>query len=83
MPGQLAQRNSQRTQSQNSIAGRAVSALRQTGDSRILGVGVQADETGRITLTGRVSSYYAKQLAQAVVQRLDGVVQLKNDVVVH
>lgn len=56
-------------------------ALDRTGDLRFLRVGVSAHE-GLVTLKGRVSSYYAKQLAQSAAMRLDGVEALKNEIVV-
>ena len=36
-------------------------------------------EKGRVTLRGSVSSYYAKQMAQEAVRKLDGVEEIANE----
>lgn len=33
---------------------------------------------GQVTLSGNVSSYFQKQMAQEAVRRLDGVLQIEN-----
>jgi osmotically-inducible protein OsmY len=35
-------------------------------------------DRGQVTLCGRVSSYFQKQMAQEAVRRLDGVRQIEN-----
>ena len=35
-------------------------------------------EEGRVTLRGRVSSYFQKQMAQESIRRVDGVEQIDN-----
>ena len=35
-------------------------------------------EQGRVTLEGKVASYFQKQMAQEVVLRLDGVEEIEN-----
>jgi osmotically-inducible protein OsmY len=42
-----------------------------------------SDREGRITLRGRVGSFHAKQLAQAVAMAVDGVERLNNEIVVE
>lgn len=41
------------------------------------------ERNGRITLRGRVRSFHAKQLAQAVAMAVDGVERLNNEIVVE
>jgi osmotically-inducible protein OsmY len=36
-------------------------------------------EQGRVTLRGVVQSYYQKQMAQEAVRRVDGVMEIAND----
>jgi osmotically-inducible protein OsmY len=40
-------------------------------------------EQQRVLLTGRVNSYFAKQMVQETVRRLDGVQQIDNQLEVH
>ncbi len=40
---------------------------------------LEADQ-GRVTLRGKVRSYYQKQMAQEAVRYLDGVNEVKNEV---
>jgi osmotically-inducible protein OsmY len=35
-------------------------------------------DRGQVTLSGRVSSYFQKQMAQEAVRRLDGVCRIEN-----
>jgi osmotically-inducible protein OsmY len=35
-------------------------------------------DRGQVTLSGKVSSYFQKQMAQETVRRLDGVQQIQN-----
>ena len=57
----------------NFLNTRQVPALRQ--------VGVEADQ-GTIVLTGRVSSFYEKQLALSCCSRVAGVIQLVDELAV-
>ena len=46
--------------------------------------GLQVDEhDGTLTISGRVSSFYHKQLAQEIVRIVSGDLKLANDVVVY
>lgn len=38
---------------------------------------------GQVTLSGKVSSYFQKQMAQETIRRLDGVEQIENLLEVH
>ena len=55
--------------------------LRNSGYSELHQLRCSVDE-GAIKLTGRVSSYYLKQLAQAAIARVDEVPRIVNSVVV-
>jgi osmotically-inducible protein OsmY len=57
-------------------------ALTTMDSSRLRPVSVVAD-AGQVRLTGRVHSYYAKQLAQMVAMAVEGVQGISNDVVVE
>lgn len=52
-------------------------ALRETGHPALRSVDIEISG-GVVILWGRVSSYYQKQLAQEVVQRIDGVQGIAN-----
>lgn len=61
---------------------RIVEALAETGIQELRAVTVGVHE-GRVTLKGSVKTYYAKQLAQETVRRVDGVEALQNEIVVE
>jgi len=62
-----------RPRTDNDLAGRVRSVLAKSRIPAICRVGVEEDSTG-IVLTGKVSLFYYKQLAQEVVRaELDGV----------
>jgi osmotically-inducible protein OsmY len=61
------------------VAREVTGALVATGRTPLRRVQVLATN-GVVTLRGRVSSYYLKQVAQAVALRVDGVCQVYNEV---
>jgi osmotically-inducible protein OsmY len=61
------------------IQARVESRLKRSSYAELHGVSCDYHE-GVVTLRGRVSSYYLKQMAQALVFRLDGVQELNNRV---
>jgi osmotically-inducible protein OsmY len=61
------------------LAGRIDRALRGTGYLALRGLRVTV-VGGRVTLAGRVSSYYLKQVAQEAVLSVAGACRLRNDV---
>jgi osmotically-inducible protein OsmY len=60
------------------LAGRLARALHETGYGTLcnIEVTVQARE---VTLTGRVPSYYLKQVAQSAALNVSGIHQIRND----
>ncbi|MFP6657459.1 MAG: BON domain-containing protein [Pirellulales bacterium] len=46
------------------------------------GVEVSTDE-GRVTLHGKVHTFYQKQMAQEIIRRVDGVTEISNQLEVH
>jgi osmotically-inducible protein OsmY len=63
------------------LAERVQGTLRSTG-YRELGNTDVTVQTGVVKLTGRVSSYFLKQLAQTAVQGVTGIQRIQNDLVV-
>jgi osmotically-inducible protein OsmY len=53
-------------------------ALRTTGHRELCNTDVTV-QAGVVTLTGRVSSYFLKQLAHTAVQSVTGIQRIKND----
>lgn len=64
------------------IAGRAYLALATSGHRSLRYLQVFCNN-GRVTLEGQVPTYYLKQLAQTLVQRVEGVRDVDNDVCVE
>lgn len=71
-----------RDRSDGQLAAEAYRALIGTGRAPLLEVSVEV-EKGTVILSGRVPTYYMKQLAQQVVLSLDGVEYLDNQVTVQ
>jgi osmotically-inducible protein OsmY len=46
------------------------------------GVDVSTDD-GRVTLHGKVYTFYQKQMAQEIIRRVDGVTEIRNQLEVH
>ena len=63
------------------VSSRVVQALRQSSHPALRALAVEETEES-IVLTGRVSSYYLKQLAQETVMPVRGPRQLVNRVLV-
>jgi osmotically-inducible protein OsmY len=61
------------------LAARALDELRRSTYPELWHVACEYRE-GILTLRGRVSSFYMKQIAQAIVQRLEGVERVVNRV---
>jgi osmotically-inducible protein OsmY len=61
------------------LAERVVQALFATGYAKLRRITILADGSS-VVLQGQVPSYYLKQVAQATVQGLDGVVQVVNQI---
>lgn len=57
-------------------------ALQQSGYAELGNLEIDVDD-GRVTLSGRVSSYYLKQVAQSRSLGLDGVRLLSNRVTIQ
>jgi osmotically-inducible protein OsmY len=64
------------------IAGRAYLALATSGYRSLRNLQVFCNN-GRVTLEGQLPTYYLKQLAQSLVQRVDGVREVDNTVSVQ
>ena len=64
------------------IAGRAYLALAASGYRSLRNLQVSCNN-GRVTLEGQLPTYYLKQLAQSLVQRVEGVCDVDNDVCVQ
>lgn len=64
------------------LARAVLMALQATDSSRLRPVSVVA-QAGQVRLSGRVHSFYAKQLAQTVAMAVEGVECISNDVVVE
>jgi osmotically-inducible protein OsmY len=64
---------------QERIEAAARSRLRRSGYGQLQVVSCEFHE-GVLTLRGRVSSYYLKQVVQSLVMRMDGVVEVNNRV---
>lgn len=56
-------------------------ALERSGYGELRQIGFNVEES-RVRLTGRVSSYFLKQLAQTSVQRVPGVQDVRNELTV-
>lgn len=54
-------------------------ALRASGYGQLLKLKAQCDQ-GRVTLQGCVPTYYLKQVAQSVLNSIDGIRDIANDV---
>lgn len=65
-----------------SVVAAARSRLGSTGYACVAQVMCRFDD-GTLVLTGRVSSYYLKQIAQAAVMSIDGVERVVNDIEVR
>jgi osmotically-inducible protein OsmY len=63
------------------LAERVQRALRSTGYRELRDTDVTV-QTRVVTLTGRVSSYFLKQLAQTAVQSVTGIQRIQNDLIV-
>jgi osmotically-inducible protein OsmY len=63
------------------LAERVQCALRSTGHRELRNTDVTV-QTGVVTLIGRVSSCFLKQLAQTAVQGVTGIQRIQNDLVV-
>jgi osmotically-inducible protein OsmY len=61
------------------VVATAESRLRQSAYFELRSVACEYHE-GVLTLRGRVPSYYLKQLAQALVDKVEGVLELNNQV---
>lgn len=55
--------------------------FRSSGQIRLLEVQIDEDE-GHVVLSGRVPTYYLKQLAQTIAGNVEGVASLRNEMVV-
>lgn len=64
------------------LASKVSQRLHGTGHLRLRNVKVEED-AGRVTLKGRVPSYYLKQLAQTVAVSVGGVGQIRNELTVE
>lgn len=64
------------------IASRAYLALAASGYRSLRNLQVSCND-GRVTLEGHLPTYYLKQLAQSLVQRVEGVCDVDNDVCVN
>ena len=40
-------------------------------------------DNGRVTLQGKVHTFYQKQMAQEIIRRVDGVTEISNELEVH
>lgn len=60
------------------VADRIDHALRATGYRSLCGVSI-SERNGSVTLSGRVPSYYLKQIAQSVAKGAPGVRDVRND----
>ncbi|QDU73847.1 BON domain protein [Bremerella volcania] len=67
--------------SMKDIRSRVVTALAACGNPRLRFIQVELDEEHENTvyLSGRVTSFYQKQLAQELVRSIDGDVQVRNN----
>lgn len=61
------------------IAEQAYQALATSGYRLLRNLQVYCDH-GRVTLQGRLPTYFLKQLAQSLIQRIEGVRDVDNDV---
>lgn len=64
------------------LSQRARLALMTSGYPLLRNLNVFCDN-GRVTLQGRLPTYFLKQVAQTIMQQLDGVHDVDNDVRVH
>ena len=64
------------------VVAEARSRLRSTGYTSVGRVECRFDD-GTLVLTGKVTSYYQKQIAQAAVMPIEGVSRLVNDIEVR
>ena len=64
------------------IVDAAYRALRASGYGQLLSINVYCDH-GRVTLQGRLPTFYLKQVAQSVLGRVDGIRDIDNDVTVQ
>ena len=65
--------------SDQEIVEQAQAILNASGYPQLRSVQVHSDH-GRVTLQGRLATYYLKQLAQSLVLSVDGIRDLDNDV---
>lgn len=66
----------------HSIVDAAYRALRASGYGQLRGLSVHCDN-GRVTLQGRVPTFYLKQVAQSVLKPIHGITDIDNDLSVQ
>lgn len=64
------------------IVDAAYRAFRASGYGQLLGLSVYCDD-GRVTLQGRLPTFYLKQVAQSVLRSIDGIRDIDNDIKVQ
>lgn len=65
-----------------SIVDAAYRALRASGYGQLLRVQVYCDD-GRVTLQGRLPTFYLKQVAQSALRTIHGIRDIDNDIKVQ
>ncbi|MEW4563990.1 BON domain-containing protein [Bremerella sp. JC770] len=67
--------------SMKDVRSRVATALAASNNPRLRFIQVELDEEheNTVCLSGRVSSFYQKQLAQELVRSIDGDVDVRND----
>lgn len=65
--------------SDEEIVERAYEALSSSGYQLLRNLQVYCDH-GRVTLQGRLPTYFLKQLSQSIIRRVDGVRDIDNDI---
>lgn len=71
--------NEQDVCTERELQSRVIEKLRRSGLPDLLQLTV-ITRNGRVVLEGQVHSYYAKQLAQSLAGRVEGIGALKNNV---
>ncbi len=80
--GQTIDRQHQQHSADQQIVERVQDVLNSSGYPQLRQLRIHFDH-GRVTLQGRLATYYLKQLAQTLVLSVEGVRDLDNDVKVH
>jgi osmotically-inducible protein OsmY len=75
----MSNQTERKTSPARSIAATADARFRANSHTALRGISCKSDQ-GVLTLEGRLSTFFQKQLAQEIVANIEGVVQVVNNI---